>query len=139
RSDDEHCIGLAAAHERAEMFLLFARRLQWHIGPSGAQPRTRTTVAQRLANHKELDPAVPWCGDKLAGQSDPVRCRLGDPPREITQQTRAQAVIYRSPIIRIYQAKIPELRSLVNVGHAGRSELENRLRQRIPHAHLCYL
>jgi hypothetical protein len=45
----------------------------------------------------------------------------------LVQQEPPPREIHGTPVIRIHEGKIPELRPLVNVGHPGRSDLEEDL------------
>ena len=92
--------------------------------------------AQRLHGCPHLDAAVLIVlqqfsaqGRKIAGFSFAV---------EFSQQLLAQRVIHRTTVIRIDQAEVPELCTLINIRIAGRSEHQHALRQRIDGAEEIY-
>ena len=54
--------------------------------------------------------------------------------RERLEQAPAQRVVDRPAVVGIDEAEVPELAALVDVGHAGRSEADERLREAVERA-----
>ena len=52
------------------------------------------------------------------------------PSCELREQSPPRVVVDRPAVVGIDQAQVPQLGALVDVGHAGRGQLEQRLRQR---------
>ena len=59
--------------------------------------------------------------------------RAGDVP-DLREQAAPQRVVDRAAVVGIDQRQVPQLVALVDVGHAGRGELEQRHRQAVEHA-----
>ena len=68
--------------------------------------------------------------DQRARQLGAVAWRV----EQLAEQPGAQIVIDRPAVVGIDQAEIPELVALVDVGHARRGQLQQRLRQRVERA-----
>ena len=86
---------------------------------------------QRPVGDVELDPAVFLGRDQVPGQLAQVAAGgLGGGP-EVLEHPPPTLVVHRPAVVRVDQAEVPELGPLVGVRHAGRGELEQRLRQRV--------
>ena len=65
---------------------------------------------------------------------DPRHHLRGGQVLHLVQQPAAQLVVHRPAIVRVDQAQVPQLRALVEIGHAGRGMLQQGLRQRVDSA-----
>ena len=54
----------------------------------------------------------------------------------MVQQGLQLRIVDRAPVVRIDQAQVPHLRALIEIGDAGRRDLDERLGQAVPHAAL---
>src|SRR5688572_5066232 len=103
-----------AAHERDDAVRVLAAYLERLVDSVREQFRIAVPQRKRTANHMLLDATVAPTGRQLADgpalQADSTRGKINGPP-----------------VIRIDQAKIPELGALIDVGDTGRGELEQGL------------
>ena len=97
-------------------------------------PRTapaRARAAQQRARRRQLDAAVVPLPQPLRERARAVAARA--PPRR-PRATRAVREIDAPAIVGIDEAEVPELAALVDVGHAGRRELQRQLHEAVVHA-----
>src|SRR5215510_4178558 len=86
---------------------------------------------QRLVGDVQLDGAIRPPDEQVAHERDEAFCLL---PTEFVEHGDPLLEVDGTAIIGINEAEIPELGALVEVGHAWQGDLEQYLRERIPHA-----
>src|SRR5688572_24674906 len=55
---------------------------------------------------------------------------------QVIQDVAAKLIVHWPPVVGVDQAEVPQFGPLIDVGHAGRRQFEQRLRQRVPNAEL---
>ena len=107
-----------------------AARLQRAVVAGRDERRPRAAERQRLADDVELDATVLLLLEEAEGEARPVG-RGGEGVLELVEQTAAQRPVHRPAVVGVDEAQVPQLGALVEVGDAGRRDLDQRLRQRV--------
>jgi len=116
-----------------DMVAEFSCRLKGEIG-AGTKKRTmRAFSLERPIDEKKLDGAILSRGQQRL--DEPVNIS-GLLPADAGQQGAPAGKIHRPAIVGVHQAKIPELRSLIEIRHTGRGDLDQGLREGIEYAEM---
>src|SRR5688572_33019534 len=93
------------------------------------QCQMRAPKAKQHAGRKELGPVVARVDGEPCGELGGTL--LLNRRIELCEERTATNEIHGTPIIGIDKAEVPELRSLVEIGHTGRANLQRHVRKRI--------
>src|SRR5262249_14920897 len=90
-------------------------------------------MIQHPPDHVELDGTVGGARYELCRQlrSALSRCK---PVKNASQELGSESVIHSAAIIGIDQRQVPQFTTLIDIRHAGRSELQESLCQRVNHS-----
>ena len=91
----------------------------------------RAAEVQRGHDDVELDPAVQTCLKQMPAQSSASGAGFLAGLLQFGEQASAVRIVNRPPVVRIDEAKVPEFCSLIEVGDAGRGDLNQNLREGI--------
>jgi hypothetical protein len=126
-----------AAGERDHVRRTLAGCAEGMILPAREHVRAGMAQPQAARGDPHLDASVGPVGDHVGEQLAP---RVG--PRHLVEMSDEciehplpLGEIDRAAVIGIDETQVPQLASLIEVGNAGRGELEHELRQRVDHAH----
>ena len=96
------------------------RGLGWEVVAGRKQSRVIAAATQRLRGDEEFDATVLLDVRQFARQFPPIRPGLGHPTLQCPEQFLPAFVVHGPAIVRVDQAEVPQLGSLVDVGHARR-------------------
>src|SRR6516165_4746960 len=106
---------------------LLSRCLQGKILALQKDLGQAATEAQAASSYQELDAAIRPMLKQLRHLAARSQFLFAQGRLQFRQQLVSPAEVYWPTIVRIDQAQVPQLRSLVEIGHTGRDELENQL------------
>ncbi len=117
-SNDEARVA-AAPHERAEVFAAAASHFQGLVVALGEQLRMGSSQYEQFARHGQFRASVLPALGKISNATVP----------DCFEHCAPRAPIDRTAIVRVDQAEIPQLATLVDVGHPRDRQLQDELRQ----------
>ena len=80
----------------------------------------------------QLESAVLGALDQLTKKRFATGGVSGHSFLHLIQQAPAPVEVHGTPVVRIHQREIPELGTLIQVGHPRRREVQHRPRERVP-------
>ena len=89
---------------------------------------------ERACRDEHLDPAVPALGEQFRRHGPVVRVARA---QQLVQELSTMGVVDRPAVIRIDEVQVPKLGALVEVGNAGRGDLDHKLGEAIVDPKLC--
>ena len=101
------------------------------ILPPAEQPGEAPPGRQRPPDQKHLDAAILHGCQQIADERLSIVLKPG---LNGIQHPAAMDEIHGAPVIGVHEAEIPELRPLIEIGHARRGHLDQQLGQRVEHA-----
>src|SRR5204863_696518 len=107
---------------------------QRQVAPGVEESGARSTQRQRAVSHVELDPAVGARCQQLRAEGGELVRVLSDSRLDLVEQRAAEGEVHGPAIVRVDERQVPQLGPLVEVGNAGRRDLEQQLAQRVDRA-----
>src|SRR5216683_2574207 len=103
-----------------------SRPLKWNVRALAKESGMPAAPAERLVGDIHFDPAVIGPLEKLFGQGERIARRF---TYDFGEHRLPKGIVDGAAVIGINQAQVPQFASLVEIRHARRSYLEQRLRK----------
>jgi len=127
---DDGAAAKVAAGEGEDVRRQRASRLGGQVRARGEQARVLAPRAQHAGGHEQLDSAV------TDGFEQPPRQPRGCSVAciELLEHASAALIVYRTTVVGVDEAEVPQLRPLVRIGYSRSGELQHRLREGVEQA-----
>ena len=112
-------------------------RLDREVVPGGKESWVRAAAIEGQRGDVELNTPVFLAPEELLRQGGPVVPGGRQPRLQLLQQAVPVGIVHRTPVIRIDQAKIPELRALIRIGDPRGGDLQEGLGERVEQAQVA--
>ncbi len=93
--------------------------------------------SQESTDDVELESAVLCVVYHVPQEPRPCVGRFGEAGREAVKETLPRCEVYRTTVVRVHKAEVPELVSLIHVGNAGGREVDDGSREGVPQSGLA--